>query len=264
MPGLKLIVVRDPDEAEAAEIYVDGAVDGRAYRFLLDTGAAKTSVIADDYTATFEPVGTDDSSGVFTPTRADLITVPSISVGPVARQNFTLARAAAAGPGVKNLIGMDLLKDFCCHFFFDDSRVVVGDGGHDQRHAFQPLLLDQRFHPYLDVEFGDTRASAVWDTGASLTVVDAGFVSRQPAFFAAAGRSTGTDAAGTQVETPLLVMSGAVIGGRAFSPHKVAAVDLSQVNAGIEVPMDMILGYSTLRQANWLLDFPRRRWALSK
>jgi hypothetical protein len=28
--------------------------------------------------------------------------------------------------------------------------------------------------------------------------------------------------------------------------------------------MDLILGYNTLRQANWLFDFPRRRWAISK
>jgi len=27
---------------------------------------------------------------------------------------------------------------------------------------------------------------------------------------------------------------------------------------------DLILGYSTLSKANWLFDFPRKKWAISK
>lgn len=263
MSDLHLIIERDPDEAEAAEVCADGAVGGRPYRFLLDTGAARSSIIADDYTAAFEPVGTNHSSGVFAPITDELITVPSLSIGPVARQHFTLARSAP-GPGVRNLIGMDLLRDFCCHFFFDDARLAITSAAPlEHLYAFEPLLMDQRFHPYVAVVFGGVQASAVWDSGASLTVVDASFVTRHPAFFEAAGSSTGTDAAGTQAETPMFVMSGAVISGKAFPPHKVAAVDLSRLNAAVELPMDFILGYSTLSQANWLFDFPRRRWALT-
>ncbi len=32
---------------------------------------------------------------------------------------------------------------------------------------------------------------------------------------------------------------------------------------GIEIPMDLILGYPTIRQADWLLDFPAKRWAVT-
>ena len=28
--------------------------------------------------------------------------------------------------------------------------------------------------------------------------------------------------------------------------------------------MDLILGYNTLSQANWLFDFPRRQWAITQ
>jgi hypothetical protein len=58
-------------------------------------------------------------------------------------------------------------------------------------------------------------------------------------------------------------MAGPMIGGTVFARHKVAMVDLSQPNAGLEQPMDLILGYTTLRRANWLLDFPARRWTLT-
>lgn len=264
MGELRLIIEQDPDEAEAAEVYVDGHIDGRAYRFLLDTGAARTGVITDDYTAAFEPVGTDHSSGVFAPASSDLITVSSISLGPIARRRFTIARAPA-GHGVKNLIGMDLLSAHRCLFCFDEQRVVVDpDAVPDDSLAFEPLFLDPRLHPYVDVRFGDRVARAVWDTGASITVVDSSFIDAHPAFFAQAGQSTGTDATGAQMESGLFVMSAAVIGGHLSAPHRVAAVDLSRLNATLDVPMHLILGYSTLRQARWLFDFPGRKWAVSR
>jgi hypothetical protein len=28
--------------------------------------------------------------------------------------------------------------------------------------------------------------------------------------------------------------------------------------------MDLILGYPTIRQADWLFDFPARRWAVTR
>ncbi len=66
------------------------------------------------------------------------------------------------------------------------------------------------------------------------------------------------------MEAPMFIMSAAVIGDTLFPPHKVAGVDLSRVNSTIERPMDLILGYSTLSKANWLFDFPGKRWAISK
>lgn len=60
----------------------------------------------------------------------------------------------------------------------------------------------------------------------------------------------------------MFLMTGAQLGGIDFPPHPVAGVDLSRVNASIQLPMDMILGYTTLRLADWYFDFPGRKWAL--
>jgi hypothetical protein len=59
-------------------------------------------------------------------------------------------------------------------------------------------------------------------------------------------------------------MAGPVIGQRTFGSHKVVAVDLSGVNSTLDYPMDLILGYPTIRQADWLFDFPARRWAVTR
>jgi len=260
---IPLIIERDPEEAEAGEITVQGSVGGRPYRFLLDTGAAISRVASDDYTAGLPSVEQHQSSGVFRPSSDDLITVPLVQVGPISRPNMTLARASDGAAEVANLIGMDVLKDFRLQFDFANNRLAL-DPPEDVGDAvsFHELRLDKRFHPYVDVQFGQTTANAVWDSGTSLTVADTDFVNRNPEFFREAGQSMGTDSTGHEMTAPLFVMSGVLIGNFPFPAHRVAAVNLSSVNATTDVPMDLILGYSTLRHADWLLDFPRLRWAL--
>lgn len=265
MSGFNLIIKQDEDDIEAAEVFVDGTIGADKYRFLLDTGAARTCIAFDDYTSTFACIDKSNSSGVFAKSSDDLITVPSIELGPIVKENFTVGRRAGEGPGVSSLIGMDILKDFCCHFLFDENRVAVdpadiSTAGYD----LQELSYDNKFHPYIDVRFGKLIATTVWDTGAGITVADMNFIKKHPALFEEAGRSYGTDSTGFQMETPMFIMAATIIGNNDFPPHKVAGVDLSQVNSTIEKPMDLILGYSTLSKANWLFDFPHKRWAITK
>lgn len=265
MGEFDLIIQPDEEDVEAAEVLVDGTIGGHEYRFLLDTGAGKSSVRFDDYTASFDSSEQNHSSGVFAKSSEDLITVPAIELGPISRKNFTLARTAEKAPDLRNLIGMDLLKDFSCHFLFDQNRVLVDANDVSKAdYTFQELFLDQKFHPYVDVQFGTATAKAVWDTGAGITIADLNFIKSQPAFFEEVGQSSGTDSTGFKMETPMFIMGTTVIGNNTFPPHKVAGVDLSQVNSTIEVPMDLILGYSTLSKANWRFDFPHRKWAISK
>src|SRR5262245_40144093 len=111
MGDLNLIIEPDEEEAEAASVYVDGKIDGKPYRFLLDTGAARSGVILDDHTSTYNSIGTRNSSGIFASAGEDLIVVGQIEIGPIARQNLTVTRSTDTARPV-NLIGMDVLHDF--------------------------------------------------------------------------------------------------------------------------------------------------------
>lgn len=263
MGEFALLIQPDNEEPEAAEILVEGAVGGRQYLFLLDTGAARSCLVFDDFTAGFAATGTHQSSGVFAAQWEDLVHVPSIAFGPIVQREFPVARSAGAHPGQRNLIGMDLLKDHRCHFLFDEYRVVVDEEPRTGP-ALQTLFTDSKFHPYVDAQFGSARAAAVWDTGAGITVVDLRLVEQHPEFFQEVGRSFGTDATGASLETPTYQMKSVVIGGHAFPAHHVAAVDLSQVNRSTETPFQLILGYSTLRYAHWWFDFPGRVWGITR
>src|SRR5690242_3326771 len=83
MGGFALVIQPDEEEPEAAEVLVDGSVGRRPYRFLLDTGAAKSAILSDDYTATFAAVGQHTSSGVFAGGSEDVVIAPTIAVGPI-------------------------------------------------------------------------------------------------------------------------------------------------------------------------------------
>ena len=264
MNSIPLLVVPDADEPDAAEIYIDGTVNGRNYRFLLDTGAARSSIGLDEFTAALPSVGENWSSGVFSQTADDIVVVDSLRVGPLLRAPFQFTRSKERAHAARsNLLGMDLWREVCCHFRFDCARLDILPTPPTDAFTFQPIHMDQKAHPYLPIQIAGAVGMAVWDTGASLTVVDASFVRANARYFTEAATSLGTDASGTQVETPMFVMADSRIDGHLFPPHRVAAVDLSAVNATLEVPMDLILGYNLYHQANWLFDFPRRRWAIS-
>ena len=62
----------------------------------------------------------------------------------------------------------------------------------------------------------------------------------------------------------MYMMAAATIGGYTFPTQRVAAVDLAHINATLERPMDLIVGYNLYSNAHWLFDFPRRRWRITK
>ena len=143
-----LVIELDPEEPEAGSVLVDGSVGGHPYRFLLDTGAATSRVAYDDYTAQYASTGGHPSSGVFATSHDDLITVPSIQIGPISRFNFTVVRAAAGAPHAANLVGMDILRDFRLHVDFTGHRLQVDapDSLSNDR-TWHAMRMGRRFHP---------------------------------------------------------------------------------------------------------------------
>jgi hypothetical protein len=256
MGELTLIIEPDQDEPSFAGVYVEGTVAGRAYRFLLDTGAARTRLATDEYTGSLPVAGADSPAGAFGG-RADdsLVTVTDLVAGPL--------RAAVLDVGLSgdgpNLLGMDVLGQHCCVFRLDAGVLVVDET--DRLEAGRDLLVGEQGHPYVDLCWSSVTGRAVWDTGAGPTLVNRDFWRAHPDLFEEAGSVPGTDSTGARMETPLLRMAGPVIGGREFNGHLVVAVDLSAANSALRYPMDLIVGYPTIRQVDWLFDFLTLRWS---
>ena len=139
MGELALIIEPDQDEPSFAGVYAEGTVAGRAYRFLLDTGAARTRLATDQYTGSLPVAGADSPAGAFGG-RADdsLVTVTDLVAGPL--------RAAVLDVGLRgdgpNLLGMDVLGQHCCVFRLDAGVLVVDET--DRLEAGRDLLVGEQ------------------------------------------------------------------------------------------------------------------------
>jgi hypothetical protein len=259
---IALIVVPDPADPECAEVTVDGSISGRPYRFLLDTGAARTQVVSDDLLADLPSNGRYCSAGIFASGGGALVSVSDFELGALREPSLEVVRVEAAGRGLNNLLGMDVLRRRCCHFRFDSNTLLLGAS--PAAVARQPLPMDARGHFYVDVSWPRVRAHACWDSGAGITLVDRAFLRKHRELFEEAGSSVGTDSTGIQAEAPTFWIAGPAIGGAKFRRFKVAAADLARLSDDHDRPIDLILGYTALRQSNWLFDFPTQRWRLSR
>ena len=261
MSAVALHLQPDPDDPDLWLPYVDVVVAGVARRALLDTGAARSSFgVAglDHLDAARAPSGAGAFGGTTEVSRAR---VP-ISLGEREALVVTADLVPADHPGPRDLVGQDILSHFRCDYRPSAGTMVLDGPPAPTR---QPLLMDERQHVYLTLDWPgpDARASAVFDTGAAVTVVDAGFHALHPRLFTRGRPSTGTDATGAQVSAQLVTMSGPVIGGRAFDDSVAAVVDLSAANEGLTHRMDLILGWPLIAHADWCIDHPGGSWGFA-
>jgi predicted aspartyl protease len=262
MKEIELIIKPDVNESEVAEVLVQGKIDGIDYSFLLDTGAASTTLVNDEYIGKLETLKKSTAHGVFSSSEEDLIKISKIEIGPISMDCVEVKRLNKKHRSARNLVGMDILKDFSFEFCFQKNKMIINPELYDVN--FQKLVLGKKYHPYVELFLQEIKANAVWDTGAGITVVDLNFIKANPNSFEEIETSKGIDSTGAEQESPLFIIKTPKIADTVFPSHKVAGVDLSYVNGTTEKPMDIILGYSTLSKANWFLDFPNKRWAILK
>lgn len=253
---LPLSIEVDSRNSGEALPYVSAIVGGQPVRALLDTGAARTTVAppAGSVIETRPGQGT----GVFGGEVEDrLVWRTTVEFGD--RRIGPIELDTRLGNDGRDLLGQDVLSHFRCEYRL--AEAVLRLDGPVPRMA-EPLYLDRGNHIYLTARWDNASAAAVFDTGASLSVVDTALVDRYPHLFIEHGESEGTDASGSTTQTPIVEMAGPAILGHRFANTMAAAVDLGQVNATLDRPMDLILGWPVIQQANWFIDHTSRTAAL--
>ncbi|MBG6218609.1 hypothetical protein IWX75_003096 [Arthrobacter sp. CAN_A6] len=258
---LPLDVVPDEDDPLCATVWVTVEVGEDRIPFVLDSGARRSQVRA-DLASNWPVLSEDKSYTVFSERRSLYVTAPPLRLGELLIEDLEVSRALDDAVGAHNLLGLDVLRHHSCILNLAEKTLTL-DGPTDTTGATMPLYLDDVGHAYLDVVVESETASAVWDTGAGITVVDTSLIAQHPQMFYQVDPTSGTDGAGQTQQTPTYIMGPVTTAGVSFEAQKVAAVDLSAANATLDRPMDLILGYPALNQATWYMDFPRRQWTLS-
>jgi predicted aspartyl protease len=254
----------DPDEPGAAEAYVVAKVAGREYRLMLDTGGARSTLPLDDLTSTFARADVDEEPGRggLGPASADTarVVVPSIALGPLEVRDLVVD-LAPDGSGAPAILGLDVLRGHRLELRLADGMLGIDtDAAVD---AERPLPLSSRSHQHVVVGWGDVEATALFDTGASATVVDAAFAAEHSELLEPLPASTGIDAAGNRAETPTARMAACEVGGRRFDASLAVIVPIRGIQRAGDPDFDLILGLPVIRQADWIIDLARGVWAFA-
>ena len=258
---LELHIKFDDASKETAEVYIEVKIQDQICQFLLDTACARTSLNFDGFSSQFEKLGSQQSSGIFGRTEYDLVSVDSIQLGERITKNDVVLSRAKQGELDRKLLGMDILKDYCLLFSFEKRKLELNIQT-DKISSAHDLILDKSFIPHIQLECCDSVFMATWDSGASVTLVDTSFIERHPTMFEQIEAEVGTDSMGSTADTPMYIMEPFLIGDKVFPRHKVAGVNLDHIKSVSDISMDFILGFSTLRNADWLFDFPQKKWTI--
>jgi hypothetical protein len=259
------IELRDnPDNPGAVEAYVAATVAGRGYRLILDTGGGRSTLPLDDLTSTFARVDLDDEPGrgALGPRSADAqrAVAPSIGLGQLQVRNLVVD-LAPDGSDAPPILGLDVLRGHRLELRLAD--VMLGIDTDAPADMERPLPLSSRSHPHVAVAWGDVEATALFDTGASVTVVDAGFAAEHPELLEPLPPSTGIDATGIRAEMPMARLAACEIGGRRFDASLAVILPIRGIQLAGDPDFDLALGVPVIRQADWIIDLARGVWGFA-
>ena len=256
------LTIRPDDEPGTAQLFVTAQVDGVDEEFLLDTGGSRSRVRRSERTDRWAVEDADDSSrgALGTATGTARARVPRIAVGPIVARDVLVdvsdGTDDTAGPAA--ILGLDVLAGHRIDLRLADAACVIDETAAVDR--WRPMVQSSRGHPHVTVAWDAAAAAAVWDTGASITIVDADLVSRHPELFTPAGTSVGTDAHGNVDETDLVTMTACRIGEREFAPALAAVAPIAGIHRAGDPAFELILGYPHIAQSEWAIDLREGRW----
>ncbi len=256
-------------------MYVDCQIDGNAELCMVDTGA-EYSQVSDQISGVnrYASLGSIFNIGLSTsaPVQSDFVEVQNfamlgISLGAekVLREGQLAFPEYLSKSGVEGVVGNDIFSSY--EVFFDFVR--------KEMHFEEPIpsALVQHdlnvlpsHHVVMKAILNGDSVNGLWDTGSHLTVVDQDYVSAHSSDFTyLQDLSDQADAAGRPLSVKLYRTKSLSIEDLSFSDVPVAVTSLQNTRGILGgVPVQMLIGYNILSQANWYLDFPNKHWSAEK
>ena len=264
MATVSLVLADDPVDPEAIDVWVDGFVGDTPVRFRLDTGAARCAVPLLDSTQMLTVTGVDSAVGLSgTGLGDDEVVVPRLRLGDLLIEDVAATRSVAGSP-LSPLLGMTALRRFRCEFRFSAHQLELDGRRSPDTGGWLELRSHVGAQPMVPVDFDTVDVLACWDTGAGLSAVDVDFAHSHPHLFEPVRATHGVDSSGVEMPSELCWMAPFRVGGIAIEPSACAIVDLGPLNAALEQPMSFVLGMPAIVQADWIFDFPHRRWSVRR
>lgn len=249
-----------PDGPDALQAWVDVTADNVTLRMLLDTGSAGTDVPhVEPFASRVTAASNSGKSAFGTVSSTPVAHVHALLVGDLVVDGLLVGVQPAGWPHPP-LLGMDVLSPHLCHFQFGAARLEFDDELPPS--AWIPLTTGTDI-PAVDVSWGETSVSAIWDTGASMTVVDQSWALADPDVVTILQETgTGTDSSGQTRSGQTGQLGACRIGNVDFPEQRCGVADFSAFNGRSASPLSMFVGLPQMSQATWAFDFPRQRWTV--
>lgn len=262
---IPLTFVHDDDlEPASVQLIADGTANGEPVRFTVDSGARTSTVPRVGAISALDVVGRSTGHGASGTSPGDeVVVIDELIIGDLTTTDVTASRV---DPARQSLLGMNVLGAHRCHFRFSADRLEL-DGPVELGGADHELFRHVNGSPLVDIEFetesGTLKTQALWDTGASLTVIDAAFARAHPELIDAGDELSGFDSGGVAVSGSRAILAACRIGGQSFDSSVCVVIDLGALNATLESPLSIIIGMPLASSADWLFDFVDNRWRVA-
>lgn len=225
---------------------------------LLDSGARITVVEDNLLFSDLEIVGKGQGSGLSGNTISwDIVQAKRIILGSFTFFNQKIARMYKAPWDC--VIGNDLLKLQALDYDFDNKKIGLSNKSISFEKKF-PLHNLNDLWSGVDVYFNQTKEVAIWDTGATLTLIDKTMLTEFPDNFEFIGEKTIEDAKGTPIKSELFKIKKLIIADKQLTDTYVFVTDMSYLTKTIP-GVRMILGYNVISKFNWRMDYQNKSWS---
>jgi len=244
----------------SGKAYVSCVIDGVKERCFLDTGSAMTLVANSKRFSAYTNIGNfrfESASGI--PQQTETIQIGSIQIDDVQIRDRKVGRIHFRG--AENSLGIDIIGRQPFSVNFNPQALLKLN---TQRPKLPLTTLQVSPHGLLSipVEIDSVEVHAMWDTGAALTTIDQNFILAHPENFKATKNyMNGIDGAGKSFLVQVFRARKLKIADHTFKDVRVVAAGLGILREGVHKDIQAVIGFNTIRKANWFFDPKNRLWS---
>lgn len=249
---IPLKIVSHEAKAFVAEVKIK--IDGKDKYFLLDTGAASSSIALDEDTKAYPSLGIEESRGASgKKTICHVIQPQKIEMGQHAFSKTKLKRCD------RNILGMDLLGEQLFEVDLRNERLNILT-------EFPKTGAEQTFttlatgHLTVPLKIQDVAVAVLFDTGADTTVIDTKFVKEHSHLFKLLRSEEGTDAHGNKIPSEVYSCKSVEIGILKIENVEMATFEFGDHLRSKMEGTPIILGNNVIEKARWAFDVKNKQW----
>ena len=259
-PFASAAALRVAKEGPSGRVYAPCALDGVSTECFLDTGANSSTVPDRPPWNAYpgKPGHSRSASGHVEECRS--IVIDKIRVSNWSLEKLDVLRCSTVAVSEPQ-IGLDVFRGRIVELDLQ-KKILRGLERIPTRLQTQKLL-DNGKALFIPVSIDGKISDAMFDTGATLSVVDREFVKKNPGLFTSVGDvDSGKDGANVKMDARLYYLKEATIGGKDFRQVETVAISFEQFKDVLPPGSYFVAGYSVIRRARWYLDLKNGNWAL--